>query len=260
VLLQSRFITVSPLGGRVVVAGGLGGTLFDNTLLIDLSMGGPGGAGLVRAESVIANMSFFDEIAGAVDPYDLNVADQSDPNDPNAAINWLSTDTWVAEVNRPGSFSAGQSCWYKPAGNYLFLDFDDDSAGLGWDMDLTIDTGTGPMTVSYRGDPIFAGNTPQEHWGNLFSENGSQGAPIVVRFQGAQTVSTITDPCGIDLFGPNSPIDPTSVTEWVMHPDELNAFATPPDVIRFVVLFDAAHPDFSMLQGVTNLQIMALPQ
>ena len=254
ILIQARFIDVAPVPNRLLIQGGAGGASNGG-----LSLGGDGSPGLVRAESVIQNPAFFDEVAAAIDPFDATVINQMDPNNPNAAINWLSTDTWLAETTLPGAFSAGQSCWYKPAGNFLSLDFTDDSLGFGWDMDLILDTGGGPQVVPYRASTFFGGNSPQEHWGELYSENGGPGAPVIVRFQGAKSVGAITDPCNIDPFAPGSPIDPNSITQWVRHPDELNAFQPAPDMVRFLVLFDASHPEFGFIQGVTNLGIQATP-
>ena len=254
ILIQARFVDVAPVPNRLLISGGLGGSSFNG-----LSVGGDGGPGLVRAESVIQNPSFFDEVAAGIDPFDPTVINQLDPNNPNAAINWLTTDTWLAETTLPGAFSAGQSCWYKPAGNFLSLDFADDSLGFGWDVDLILDTGGGPQVVPYRASTFFGGNSPQEHWGELYAENGGPGAPIVVRFQGAKSIGTITDPCNIDPFAPGAPIDPASITQWVRHPDELDAFQPAPDMVRFLVLFDASHPDFGFIQGVTNLRIQATP-
>ena len=262
-LLQSGSVNIAPSNGLLQIGGGLGGTLFDNGLVMDIATGGAGSPGLVRAESIGATSLFFDEVVNATSPLDPAVPDHTNAADPNASVNWVSVDTWDAETERPGSFSAGQSCWYKPVGNFLFLDFVDDAPGMpGWDMDLIVDLGSGEQTVSYRNSSLtaYGGMSPEQFWGNQFSENGSPGAPVVVRFQGAQATSSVTSPCGIDLNGGQSPIDPTSLTQWVMHPAELDAFNPQPDAIRFVVLFDAKHPDFGQIKGVTNLRIEADPQ
>jgi hypothetical protein len=254
ILIQARFVDVAPVPNRLLINGGSGGSSQGG-----FSTGGDGSPGLVRAESIIQNPAFFDEVAAAIDPFDPTVFNQQDPNNPNAAINWLTTDTWLPETTLPGSFSAGQSCWYKPVGNFVLLDFHDDTLGFGWDLDLILDTGGGPQVVAYRSSSFFGGNSPQEHWGELYAEGGGPGAPIVVRFQGAKSQGTIVDPCNIDPFAIGSPIDPDSITQWVRHPDELDAFQPAPDMVRFLVLFDASHPDFPFIQGVTNLRIGATP-
>jgi hypothetical protein len=262
VLLQSEFVDIAAAPNLLQIDGGRGG--LGNLHALGRSLGGDGSPGILRAESIQQSGSFFLDVAQTVDVFDPNVLDQTDPNDPNgvAAVHWLSVGTWTGATTVPGSFSAGQSCWMKPAGNFFTLTFQDDTGGLGWDMDLILDLGmgAGEQLESYRGSTVFGGASPQEVWGELFTENGVPGAPIVVRFQGAQsTGGALVNPCDIDPNTPFSQIKSGSVTPWVRHPSELNVFSPAPDMCRFLILFDASHPEFAFIKGVTNVQIRADP-
>ena len=260
VLVQSDWVDLSGSPARLVVTGG-GGGLGEFS-----SQGGAGGVGLVRAEDNKVGPSGFLSVAPSVAPFDNAVADQTDPSVPTAAIHWLSVDAWPQEMNLPESFSAGQSCWMKPGGNFFTLTFPDDTDPAtgqfdAWSMDLKLDFGTGEQTFGYRkfSQTFFGGMTPQQFWGELYAEGGNPGAPIVVRFQGAKSTGAITDPCNLDPTQPFAPIDPDSLTPWVRHPFELNDYSPTPDMVRFLVLFDNSHPDAGFVKGVTNLQIKANP-
>ncbi len=260
VLLQADFLDVAATANMLQIGGGTGG-LGRLHGTGERSLGGDGSAGIIRAESNQQSGSFFGDVAQTVDVYDPNVTNQQDPNDPGgiAAIHWLSVDNWSRATDVPGSFSAAQSCWMKPSGSFFALTFNDDTGSLGWDMDLVLDLGGGEQLESYRSSTIFGGLDPQTFWGELFTEGGAPGAPVVVRFQGAKSTGAITDPCNVDPMAPLAPIDPDSITPWVRHPEELNAFSPPPDMCRFLILFDASHADFDFIKGVTNVQILAVP-
>jgi len=245
VLLQAGLLDVSVQAGRLLIGGGTGGLgEFGST-------GGDGGTGIVRAESL--SPLTVTEIAAAIDPVD--------PMDPTS-LQWLSTGTWLPDDRPPESFSGAESCWMRPAGSFFALNFRPDTdpvnGPFGWNMDLILDTGGGPMTVAYRGSTVFGGDSPQTYWGELF-DAGLASAPVVVRFQGATSTGTITTPCDLDLQDPNAPIVPGSLTPWVRHPEELDQYVPKPDMVRFVIIFDASHADFSMIQGLTNLRIFADP-
>jgi hypothetical protein len=180
-----------------------------------------------------------------------------------ASINWLSVGTWQRQRVLPESFSGSQSCWMRPTGNFLQLDFVEDGAGdFGWNVDMILDTGGGPQTVAYRGSSIFGGMSPEEFWGQLFDSElgpGEMGAPFVVRFQGAKSKGPLTDPCNVNPDDPSGPVVVGSLTPWVRHPAELNEFSPQPDMVRFLILFDASHADIAQIKGVTNLAIRAQP-
>jgi hypothetical protein len=106
----------------------------------------------------------------------------------------------------------------------------------------------------------------EQFWGQLLDrelQGGQVGAPLVVRFQGAKLSGALPvppSPCSeVPIDGPLSPLLPGSVTPWVRHPAELNAFSPRPDTIRFAIIFDASKLEFLKIVGVTNLRISALP-
>ena len=262
VLVQANRINLSAaLGNRVDVSGGVGGTGLQGAL------GGDGSPGLVRLEDTIGTLNA--PAAAAV------IA----PILPNSSEEILSVgqSAFMLGTTLPGAFSGAQSCWFRPDGSFFSLTFDDDGPGsFGWDATLIVDFGGGPQEISYR-DPAqnggigaLGGQSPEQFWGTLLDRDlggGQVGAPIVVRFQGAQSVNV--------SFAKVSPGDPYSVgcnvddsvqsaqiqnlTPWVNHPAELNAFVPPPNMIRFVVIFDESHADADNVLGLTNVQIQALP-
>ena len=79
-----------------------------------------------------------------------------------------------------------------------------------------------------------------------------------VRFQGARTSASLDDPCSLELSGPSSPLEAGSLTPWVVHPEELNAYNS--NIVRFVVYFDASLAPATGLLGVTDLYIKASPE
>ena len=257
VLAQANDLQISVSPNRINITGGLGGVGITN------STGGAGGTGLVRAEG--RNTLTLAGVAGSINPYFPGAPNQSDPTDPQAAINWLSTGTWQRSTVSPASYSGSESCWMRPPGNFFQIQFDDDMPGApGWDMDVFLFQGPGQphLQVSYRDSMVFGGMSPQQHWGELLGSDlgpGEMGAPIVVRFQGVKSITTPTDFCNIDPEDPNGPIQVGSLTPWVRHPRELNAFSPRPDMIRFVIIFDVSQPDIAVVRGVTNLRIQAQP-
>jgi hypothetical protein len=173
----------------------------------------------------------------------------------------------------PGSRAGAQSCWIRPEGNFFLLDFaeDDPAAGtFGWDMQVILNAAGFPK-VSYRdpGDPDNPfGASVEEVLGSDLG--GATPAPIAVRFQGARAVKSIDDLCALDPTDPAGPILPASVTGWVRHPAELNAYfdylppaeaaALRPNLVRFAVIFDRGTllvP--GLIHAITDLEIRATP-
>lgn len=250
ILLRAGILDLALSPGRLLVPGGTGG---DGEFG---SKGGDGGTGLVRAESVTALVA--DDIALAVTP--------TDPMDPTSQ-DWVSVGTWVVEDRPPESFSGAQSCWMQAPGSVFSLNFTDDvdpvNGPFGWNMDVILPVMGTPTTHAYRGSTVFGGNSPHTQWGellNLAGVPGGSAAPLVVRFQGARTAGTLANPCTDEPETPGSQIESGSVTPWVRHPAELNQFLPAPNLIRFVIIFDASFPNFDQtLVGVTNLSILTQP-
>ena len=118
----------------------------------------------------------------------------------------------------------------------------------------------------------------ETQYGNLIGYDlglGEVASPIVVRFQGARAnVSSLSDPCNININDAFGEVEVGSVTPWVSHPAELAVVTSPsganytPNMIRFCVLFDRTNslldnPGQILISegvlGVTNLRIVADP-
>jgi hypothetical protein len=205
-----------------------------------------------------------------------------DPSD--SSLSWVSVDDgqnpldgpgWVLASQRPDAISASSSCWMKPPGSILSLYFVDDEADsntgsaaqMGWNMDLLYNPGSGTVTIPFRG---FNTELPMS-WENLFGKSlGTQGgtvaaAPIVVRFQGALATQT-EDYCNLDLNDSSTSIVPGSVTPWVDHPALLNGFLPPPNLLRFVVIFDNTRVGgdnprqlLDQVEGIDSFWVRVLP-
>jgi hypothetical protein len=156
---------------------------------------------------------------------------------------------------------------------FFALIIEDDAGPLpndekGWDMDLALDLDLNPLTPpeihSYRTSTIFAGQSPEQRWPNLIDDGTltppEVGAPIIVRFQGAKSVSLLdqSELCDLD-YNNTQLVAFASLTPWVSHPAELNAAPTRPDLLRYQIVFDRSHPDFGLIVGVTNLRIKVTP-
>ncbi len=250
---------------RVDVRGGFGGTN------ATLGIGGRGGHGLVRIEDTsgaLTRASESPKIAPFV-PGHINPATGLEESE-----NVLSVGEWTNSRFRPESFSGSVSCWMKPAGNYFRLIFteDDEPNGIfGWNMDVYYDAGAGELLLNYRDeDPNSPYPTPLEDVVGL--QNGLNapatqnciGDYFSVRFQGARAITDVSsDPCGVIISGSNSQIEAGSLTPWVKHPAELNAYEPRVNMIRFALVFDGrmticAGPA-NFIKGVTNLKILARP-
>lgn len=255
ILLQSKVIDLSPLQNRLNVSGGAGGN--GPVFTAGTGTGGNGGTGLVRIED--------DALFGVLDQ--ATAAISVTPSGPSNSIDWLSLGDWTPSNAGGGdeAYSGAQSCWIRATGNFFNLTFESDTpTELGWDMDVILDFGSGEQVVSYRSSTVFAGSSPQQNWGNLYAD-GSVGAPIIsppvlVRFQGAKAVGNLTDPCNVDVTDVNV-VAQNSLTPWVQHPDEFNSnlLAIKPDMVRFQIVFNRAHPEFPLLRGVKNVAIRVVP-
>ncbi len=261
VLLQAFSMSVAPVAGRLSVMGGLGG---QSASPLALSTGGEGGHGLVRLEQFGGGLDadlLYASIDPQIDPMGLGYSDV------------LSLGSVVLKRSLPRSFQGAQSCWMKPQGSYFALNFDEDDLSdpnpanhvYAWDMTLVMDLGVGPVEYSYRNpnDPGYPlAQSFQTFWGDLLNRDlggGETGAPVIVRFQGAKAVKSITDFCDVILTGGEAHIQPTSLTPWVRHPSELNEFNPPPDMIRFVVVYDASHDGLMDVRGITDVGISVTP-
>ncbi len=254
ILLQSKVIDLSPIQNRLNISGGAGGN--GPVFTVGTGTGGNGGTGLVRIEDD-ALFGVLDQATAAISvtPVDL----------PTNSIGWLSLGDWTPSATGDEAYSGSQSCWIRATGNFFNLTFNSDSpTELGWDMDVILDLGAGEQVVSYRDSTVFAGSSPQESWGNLIDDGTlvppQEEAPLIVRFQGAKAVSNLTDPCNVDLTD-ISVVAQNSLTPWVQHPDEFNSnlLAIKPDMVRFQIVFNRAHPDFALLRGVKNVAIRVVP-
>ncbi|MBL8862663.1 MAG: hypothetical protein JNK02_11705 [Planctomycetes bacterium] len=231
---------------RLNVSGGAGGT---NTLG---SVGGRGGAGLVRLEGLNVR-PVASEITSVIAPTDPSIVGVD-------AINILSIGDWRVPRFRPESYSGAVSCWMRPVGTFFQIVFlADDPADpvpeqrYGWNMRVLF----GGQEYSYRdpADSPFPGESIEQRYPNLFSANSY----LNVRFQGARSAGEIGDLCNVDAA---TQIVPGSLTPWVLHPEELNDFSPRPNMIRFAVVFDFAatfNSPQNQIQGVTALKIRTQP-
>ncbi len=260
ILAQCQTLTLPQASGRLTVAGGAGGLgklELPSTGGIFQSTGGDGGTGLVRVETLqgLTNMDIAGQIA---------------PNDTADDMEFLSVGAWMPTslaADGPQTISSATSCWVRPAGSFFNLDFDSDVGPvLAWDLSLVVNFGAGPVTVSYRDatDPNNPfGNSIQQTWGDLVASDlmgGQVAAPIAVRFQGAKTTQTLTNPCVTDPFDVTAPFAQGSVTPWVRHPEELNAYTPKPDAVRFCIIFDRSSPNFPTSIEVDSVRISAIPE
>jgi len=289
VLLQGQAVQVSNLPGRVDISGGEGGEGIQD------SFGGAGSTGLLRIESGLISdgtVPILEEVADGVLPFD--------PADRSASADFISVDEFLPiKIDEfipgddpltlqpieflPGSFSGARSCWMRPSGNFFSLEFLADEPGEpGWTMDVLI--GTPPTVVPYRGTPGDPGyeNTTEGFFADPSQDGlvsaiqnvseGISGSPIIVRFQGARAISEIDNLCNVNLEGPGSPIQPGSVTPWVLHPSELNTYWSQvfpsqpgevskrqPNLIRFQIVFNRFNPVAALVRGVTNVRINVQP-
>ena len=295
--LQSPVVSVSPLAGRIDVRGGNGGDAAWSG--VDLmgepnAYGGDGGTGLVRIES-LDGVSTHASYAPSILP--------TDPLDP-MSLDYLSVDTtaavppagggWAFSRHRPEGLSSSTSCWIRPDGNFFALNLREDLPGtdpddMGWNMTVLWEPpgAPGEIEVPFRGingNSPFAGSFEDEFGKDLGPFGPSaEGAPIVVRFQGARSAQPLgtnnslspNDPCNLDLTGISGFVVPGSVSPWVDHPALLNVWAddfgaAAPNMFRYKIIFDGTvsqdlagdDPGLILLtsvNGITDLRISADP-
>jgi hypothetical protein len=296
--LQAPDVIISPLPGRIDIRGGSGGTAAWSG--IDLmgesnTFGGDGGAGLVRIEGLDGVKTHID-YAPSILPVDL-----MDP----LSLEFLSVDTtpfvmggppagWGFSRHRPEGISSSTSCWVRPEGNFYKLNLREDLPGndpddMGWNMTVLWQPpmAADEIEVPFRGvgpDSPFAGSFEDQFGKDLgpFGPNG-EGAPIVVRFQGARHSLALDsnnsmlagDPCNLDLSGASGYVVPGSVSPWVDHPALLNAWAEDfgaesPNMFRYKIIFDGTvsedlpgdDPGLTLLlsvNGITDLRVSGDP-
>jgi hypothetical protein len=237
ILLQTLNLKLSQLAGRLVVPGG------PQTTGIQGFLGGTGGTGLVRVEAGNPgnnSVPVFDNVARAVNPVDtLDLPASSawlsvEPNgwerlQIGGVLNLLHPLTGDPLVYLPDGMSGSQSCWLQPEGNFFRLTFepDDSMAGtFGWDMKVVLPG----VSIDYRAQG-FESQFQMLSMGGLLSELQDPtaafpalGSPFIVRFQGARAIKEISDLCNVPLSGSLTPIQPDSLTPWVLHPAELNDY------------------------------------
>jgi len=251
---------------RIDVAGGLGGSNYINC------RGGAGGLGLIRMEASVEVLSGASE-APHINPSDLLTVGPE-------AINILSVGTWPQPRRRPESFTGAVSCWIKPAGNFFQVVFKEDdllnvdpTQRYAWNMDIRYDSGSGEQNIKFRGPDANlpftpTGGTPdfEAFLGNTLNYGipFNQGSYLAVRFQGAQAVGNLSQPCSVSLDPVDGQVLANSLTPWVRHPSDLNDFSPRPNMVRFCVVFDTSLALFpnsipSFIKGVTNLKIAAQP-
>ncbi len=252
VLVQALDLQIGGGTGRIDVSGGPGGDGVGN------SLGGNGGAGLVRLESLAAPSAAVE--APKITPFD--------PLDPTSSA-FLSVGQLDVPTAGPNALSGGQSCWMKPPGNFFVVEFveDDALAGVfGWDMDVVLNF-PGLDPIPFRAPSGLPSSVEQLVGTDLLGPNA---APVVVRFQGVRALGNVEDFCDVDFDGIDAEVVPESLTGWVRHPAELNdywdslgpeeATRRKPNMVRFQVVFD---PNTGLvpgvIQGVTNLRILAQP-
>ncbi|MEM9381761.1 MAG: hypothetical protein AAGB93_17535, partial [Planctomycetota bacterium] len=284
VRVRGNSVSVGP-GARVDVDGGRGGSApWSSTMTGMQSRGGDGSPGLFRIEDgdddPMTQLD-FDQIASITLPFN--------PANPSGSLAFLSVapnfiDLTSVGTQRPDTLSGAASCWVRPDGNYLLLQFGEDDpmdpspAGQGWTMDVVLRDGMGGTRLRpFRGvtaqDPVDWETT----YGNLLGYDlmaGEVASPIVVRFQGGRTRGVVlTDECNTNVNDLDE-ILAGSLTPWVSHPADLNQVTDStgsnfaPNMIRFCVIFDRTNDgldtpgmilDDENVLGIDNLRITALP-
>jgi hypothetical protein len=266
VLLQSQRVQIQAVPGRIDISGGDGGEgSGNNNFPVEPSTGGRGSPGFLRIETPVAGD--IDNEKAKVDPTEEDLEAQF----PDATIeDILSTASWQPPTDAPSGWSGAQSCWIRPSGNFFRLFFEDDAnvpcesghtgAEPGWDMRLRITGHAAPQ--SFRGANDIAGMPLEQLFGAEFGTS-----PVIVRFQGARAVGTLTDPCSVPEGA--GPIAPASISEWVCHPALLNDFhrdengvpdeSKSPNIFRFVILWDRSQSDFTGIEGVEDITFTIQP-
>ena len=134
------------------------------------------------------------------------------------------------------------------------LVFQPDGARPGWNLQVHLAGFASPQP--YRTPNHFSELSLEE-----FLTNTLGTAPLVVSFQGARVAGDLGDPCSLSLAGPTASIVPGSLTNWVSHPAELNAFFDDPElapnVFRFSVIWDRDHPLGNLIEDISQVVVRA---
>ena len=304
ILIQTLNLLLPALSNRLDINGGVTSTGLNN------SIGGAGSQGFVHVQTGISGISVpaLLEIARVVNPFDMSSVNDLDYWVSVNSVGWRRivlnavpavhplTNTTLNYV--PESISGAQSCWMRPEGNFFTLRFipdDDGGNGLpGWTMDVRLDPNEAVVPLSYRvstlvggaANPVYATSIEGAIKNSAFGANltsklqdpeatvgGTFGSQFIVRFQGARAIKDIADFCDVPLTGAGSPIQPGSVTPWVLHPAELNdywetifpsasfpgeAAKRAPTMIRYQVIFNRRAKLFGFA-GVDNITIKVQP-
>ena len=275
VRLQGSVVTIDanlqPGTSRVNVTGGTGGANdYCDTTVNCVSRGGNGGAGLIRVEDLTGLLSRGSEASKFL-PYV--------PATDTESRDWVSVGLWTLPRRRPESFTGAVSCWMRPSGNFFDLTFSADDVGnsdptlrYGWNMEVLYDDGgpLGERAINFRGpdtDSPFAQDLETVLKNNLnYGLPAAQRSYFAVRFQGATLLSSYNGSLcdvNVDTSGGSPSIVAGSLTPWVRHPSELNAFSPKPNMLRFTVVFDTALetpgsvPSF--IKGVRDLKVRCQP-
>ena len=252
---QALEMAIADQPGRIDVSGGEGGD--QNSAA--LSLGGRGGHGLVRLESLPGALTIASEFGKITAEGSMYASDS------------LSVGTVTPKTTGPSAYSGAQSCWLRPDGNFFELGFPADDTSdplnpvLGWDMDVVLNGG---LPLSWRGPNPFLPVSLESLFGSDLM--GPNPSPLVVRFQGVHVLGSLDNPCELDLSSDSSEVLPESRTAWVRHPAELDGywdFLGPPaaferriNAIRFQVVFDNTGGLFpGVVLGITDLSIATQP-
>lgn len=273
VLLQSRSIQIAQLAGRINVDGGAGGEGPGGGAPLVPTLGGKGGAGIVRVESDI----LLDPVGVAPNLLPYNPTPGSVTGGPSSTA-FFSSGIQAQGLTGPEGRSGAQSCWIIPDGNFFVLTFAEDdftdplNPDLSWDFDVVLTlAGTEPFSFRDVNDPQNPfGLSPETLLGNDLG--GVSPSVISVRFQGAHFNKEVTNVCAVDLTGLDGEIDPDSVTPWLRTPSELNTYwdgvpgVSPelaskrrPNMFRYQIVFDGNAPFSNLIAGLTNLYVKGTP-
>lgn len=266
VLIQTIDLSLAAVPGLIDISGGRGGASL--ALGAQPSVGGSGSPGIVQlfnSPDVPLNLG---AVAGSVNGL-------SGDDDPGVfAEDYLLVGDWqgtaAGTTNGPSVRSGLQSCWLVPEGSVFSVDFLADDVPndfYGWNMKVQLSSGFG--VVDFRGDSGLLsdqlGGLSLEEF--LTAELGA--SPLVVRFQGARTLSGLTDPCSA-VEG--DPLVIGSITPWLKDPSELNTYwdTVPglpaqvaaqrrPNLIRYQIVFDGSEDLGPFIESIVELTIETQP-
>lgn len=257
--LRANNISISPLPGRIDVQGGDGGV--GSWATTDV-LGGDGSPGLVRIENAVGGQT-HQAIAPSIRPFEGDGMAPFDALDKSLDFLSVANNFVTLPTRRPDSVCASTSCWIELPPGFSVASFKEDDVELGWDMDVIWQVGANPEElISYRAPstPFPAGFETTN--GNHLGPDGAPASPVVVRFQGGRVTEPLANPCNVSVTAGDSPIQFGSLTPWVRHPAELNAYGS--NVVRFCIIFDNTveggdNPGavLANVRGVTNLSIRA---